>query len=216
MAPAGAVAGQVGQHRWQAHARRALQAAPFLGALFSLAGTATLALLLLGRGDLQRLLAPLDRRAVTGDVTGQTVLVGCRGQRLVQAARRRALGELGKGPRKRRLARNRPRPLPAARTSPPAPTRAPSPIARASLPMARSPPRAKGKVGIGWFAGNLITSRGEASSAVLPGCGCANRLYRKVTADASEIGRKSRKISTIPQFCNWLELYSYTCTLRSR
>ncbi len=134
-----------------------------------------------------------------GAVAGQV------GQRRGQAARRRALGELDKGPRKRRLARSRPRPLPAARTSPPAPTRAPSPIARASLPMARSPPRTKEKVGIEWFASNLITSRGEASSAVLPGCGCANRLYRKVTADASEVGRKSGKISTIPQFCNWLK-----------
>jgi len=44
--------------------------------------------------------------------------------------------------------------------------------------MDRDPPRAKGKVGIEWFASNLITSRGEASSAVLVGCGCANRLYR--------------------------------------
>jgi hypothetical protein len=70
--------------------------------------------------------------------------------------------------------------------------------------MARSPPQAKGKVGIEWFASNLITSRQEASSAVLSGCGCANRLYRKVTADASEIGRKSGKISAIPQFCKWL------------
>jgi hypothetical protein len=25
-----------------------------------------------------------------------------------------------------------------------------------------------------------------------------------VTADASEVGRKSGKISTIPPFCNWL------------
>ena len=65
-------------------------------------------------------------------------------------------------------------------------------------------PEVKGKVGLEWFASNLIASRGKALSAVLFGCGCANRLYRKVTTDASEIGRKSGKISTIPPFCNWL------------
>ena len=98
---------QVRQHLRQAHRQLPFQPAWLLRPRLSLAGPPPLAppLRLRCLRLRRRLLPRLDRRRIPRDVLHQMAIHRPRNQRLMQTAGQTALGKLGKGPRKRRLAR---------------------------------------------------------------------------------------------------------------
>ena len=107
---------QVRQHLRKAHRQLPFQPAWLLRLLLSLAGPPPLAppprlrCLRLRR----RLLPRFNRRRIPRDVLHQMAIHRPRNQRLMQTAGQTALGKLGKGPRKRRLARKPAGTAPAA------------------------------------------------------------------------------------------------------
>ena len=103
---------QVCQHLRKAHRQLPFQPARLLRPRLSLAWPPPLATLRLRCLRLRRRLLPrLDRRRIPRDVLDKMAIHRPRNQRLMQTVRKTALGKLGKGPRKRRLARSRPAPL---------------------------------------------------------------------------------------------------------
>ena len=107
---------QVCQHLRKAHRQLPFQPARLLRPRLSLAWPPPLAPLRLRR----RLLPRLDRRRIPRDVLDKMAIYRPRNQRLMQTAGQTALGKLGKGPRKRRLARKPAGTAPAAQPAKPA------------------------------------------------------------------------------------------------
>ena len=108
---------------WDAHGKAAplFQPIRLLRPRLSLAGSPPLAPLRLRCLRLRRRLLPrLDRRRIPRDVLHQMAIHRPRNQRLMKTAGQTALGKLGKGPRKRRLARKPPGTAPAAKPAEPA------------------------------------------------------------------------------------------------
>ena len=112
---------QVRQHLRQGHRQLPFQPARLLRPLLSLARSSPLAPLRLRPLPLRlRLLPRLDRRRIPRDVLHQMTIHRPSDQRLMQTARKTALRKLGKGPRKRRLAREPAATAPAAQPPEPA------------------------------------------------------------------------------------------------
>ena len=113
---------QVRQHLRKAHRQLPFQPAWLLRPLLSLAWPPPLAppLRLRCLRLRRRLLPRLDRRRIPRDVLHQMAIHRPRNQRLMQTAGQTALGKLGKGPRKRRLARKPAGTAPAAQPAKPA------------------------------------------------------------------------------------------------
>ena len=110
---------QVCQHLRKAHRQLPFQPARLLRPRLSLAWPPPLATLRLRCLRLRRRLLPrLDRRRIPRDVLHQ-MAIHRRNQHLMQTAGQTALGKLGKGPRKRRLARKPAGTAPAAQPAKP-------------------------------------------------------------------------------------------------
>ena len=106
---------QVRQHLRKAHRQLPFQPARLLRPRLSLAWPPPLAPLRLRCLRLRRRLLPrLNRRRIPRDVLHQMAIHRPRNQRLMQTVGQTALGKLGKGPRKRRLARKPAGTAPAA------------------------------------------------------------------------------------------------------
>ena len=111
---------QVCQHLRKAHRQLPFQTARLLRSRLSLAWPPPLAPLRLRCLRLRpRLLPRFDRRRIPRDVLHQMAIHRPRNQRLMQTARKTALGKLGKGPRKGRLARKPAATAPAAQPAEP-------------------------------------------------------------------------------------------------